>query len=33
MGVNPYLQSIIQGAVVVGAVALTIDRTKLAVLK
>jgi ribose transport system permease protein/putative xylitol transport system permease protein len=33
MGVNPYLQSIIQGVVVIGAVALTIDRAKLAVLK
>ena len=33
VGVQPYLQDIIQGAVVVGAVALTFDRKKLLVLK
>ncbi|MFB2579785.1 ABC transporter permease [Herbiconiux sp. P15] len=33
MGVAPYLQDIIQGAVVVIAVALTLDRAKLSVIK
>jgi len=33
MAVNPYLQSIIQGAVVILAVALTLDRAKISVLK
>jgi len=33
MAVNPYLQSIIHGAVVVLAVALTLDRAKLTILK
>jgi len=33
MAVNPYLQSIIQGAVVILAVALTLDRSKISVLK
>jgi len=33
MGVNPYLQLIIQGAVVILAVALTLDRAKISVLK
>jgi ribose transport system permease protein/putative xylitol transport system permease protein len=33
MGVAPYLQDIIQGAVVVLAVALTLDRSKLSVIK
>ena len=33
MGVMPYMQSIIQGLVVVAAVALTLDRAKLTVIK
>jgi ribose/xylose/arabinose/galactoside ABC-type transport system permease subunit len=33
MAVNPYLQSIIHGAVVVLAVALTLDRSKITILK
>lgn len=33
LGVAPYLQSIVQGAVVVLAVALTLDRSKLTVIK
>jgi ABC-type glucose/galactose transport system permease subunit len=33
MAVNPYLQSIIHGVVVVLAVALTLDRSKITILK
>jgi len=33
MGVQPYMQAIIQGLVVVAAVALTLDRAKLTVIK
>jgi ribose transport system permease protein len=33
MAVNPYLQSIIRGAVVILAVALTLDRSKITILK
>jgi ribose transport system permease protein/putative xylitol transport system permease protein len=33
MAVNPYLQLIVQGAVVILAVALTLDRAKISVLK